>query len=121
MELVSFVSTESGKDLIVSFAVVDPEDPMDIESLTLLRTPVYEPLLPPDERGVSVSFERHTDDDHDLLEQVRWNERAATLRLESQLHEYELDLRKIDRSSIWKMRKVLKRMNYDGRIHMVGV
>ena len=121
MELVSFISTETGKDLILSFAVVDPEESTEIESLILLRTPVYEHILPPDERGVSVSFERYTDDEHDLLEEVRWNERAAILKLETQLREYELDLRKIDKSSLWKMRKLLKKMNYDGRIHMVGV
>ena len=122
VDLVSFISTETGKDLILSFAVVDPEEPTEIESLILLRTPIYEQFLPAHERGVSVSFERHTDEDeHDLLEQVRWNEKAAILKLETQLREYELDLRKVDKSSLRSMRKLLKKMNYDGRIQLVGV
>ncbi|MEA3090591.1 MAG: hypothetical protein QOJ04_1933, partial [Caballeronia sp.] len=45
METVAFISTENGDDLIVSFAVIDPADPTEIESLTLLRTPKYEHLL----------------------------------------------------------------------------
>ena len=121
MDLVGFISTESGKDLIVSFAVVDPEDPTQIESLTLLRTPMYEGILPADERGVSVSFERYIADDRNLLEAVRWNEKDATLKFETQLPNYELDLRKVDKSSLSKMRKVLKKMNYDGRVQMFGV
>jgi hypothetical protein len=121
MDLVGFISTESGKDLIVSFAVVDPEDPTQIESLTLLRTPMYEGILPADERGVSVSFERYVADERDLLEEVRWNEEAAILELETQLRTYELDLRKVDKTSLSTMRKVLKKMNYDGRVQMFGV
>nr|WP_199242084.1 hypothetical protein [Paraburkholderia sp. BL8N3] len=47
-----FISTENGDDLIVSFAVVDPTDATEIDSLTLLRTPKYEHLLGDWERGV---------------------------------------------------------------------
>ncbi|TCK32767.1 hypothetical protein B0G84_8645 [Paraburkholderia sp. BL8N3] len=52
METVVFISTENGDDLIVSFAVVDPTDATEIDSLTLLRTPKYEHLLGDWERGV---------------------------------------------------------------------
>jgi hypothetical protein len=38
MEEVSFIHTERGDDLIVSFAILGPE-PMEVKSLTLLRTP----------------------------------------------------------------------------------
>jgi hypothetical protein len=44
METVAFISTENGDDLIVSFAVIDPADPTEIESLTLLRTPMLKPF-----------------------------------------------------------------------------
>jgi hypothetical protein len=121
VDLVGFISTQSGKDLIVSFAVVDPEDPAEIESLTLLRTPMYEGFLPEEERGVSVSFERYIEDEHDLLEEVRWNEKSAILKLETQLRSYELDLRKVDKKSFSTMRKVLKKMNYDGCVQIFGV
>jgi hypothetical protein len=69
-KLSQFISTENGDDLIVSFAVIDPADPTEIESLTLLRTPKYEHLLADWERGVSVSFERYVEDDDELLEEL---------------------------------------------------
>ena len=74
MEIVNFISVESGKDLIVSFAVQALDDPSEIESLTLLRTPVYEHLLDESELGVHVSFDRHeAADEYDLLEEVQWD------------------------------------------------
>jgi hypothetical protein len=55
-EAVSFITTEDSDDLIVSFALEDDE-PGEVVSLILLRTPKYESLLPENERGVSVSHE----------------------------------------------------------------
>jgi hypothetical protein len=55
-EVVDFITTEDGDDLIVSFAIATPV-PGDVVSLTLLRTPKFEFALPDDERGVSVSHE----------------------------------------------------------------
>jgi hypothetical protein len=120
MDTVAFLSIESGKDLIVSFAVMVPNDPTEIESLTLLRTPVYEPLLEEWERGVSVSFERY-DDEEDWLEEVQWDKQGAVIRLKTRRRSYQLDLRKVDRNDQSAMRKVLKKMNYDRRIPMSGV
>lgn len=120
MDTVAFLAIESGTDLIVSFAVRVPDDPTDIESFTLLRTPVYEPLLEEWERGVSVSFERY-DDEEDWLEEVQWDEAGAVIRLKTRRRSYQLDLRKVDRNDQSAMRKVLKKMNYDRRIEMSGV
>ena len=110
-----------GKDLILSFAVLDPGDPTEIESLILLRTPVYESLLDAAERGVTVSFERYQSDDDDFLEEAYWNAETATIRLKTQMRTYELDLRKVDRRSLSAMRKVLKKMNFDRRIRLSGI
>src|SRR6266702_152787 len=81
METVAFISTENGDDLIVSFAVIDPADPPEIEILTLLRTPKYEHLLADWERGVSVSFERYVEDDEELLEELHLDRKSAGVRL----------------------------------------
>jgi hypothetical protein len=51
MEQVWFITSETGTDLIVSFAVRNPHYLEEIESLTLLRTPKYEHLLPPEKAG----------------------------------------------------------------------
>lgn len=52
MESVSFITTEEGDDLIVSFAIENPE-PGDVKSLILLRTLKYEFAFEEDERGVN--------------------------------------------------------------------
>lgn len=113
MDTANFLTVESGKDLILAFAVVDPDDPTQIESLILQRTPLYEPLLEEHERGVKVSFERFSADEEDRLIGVHWHEDARIIRIETQLRTYNLDLRKIDSSSLKSMRRVLKQMNYD--------
>ncbi len=121
METVSFISVESGTDLVLGYAVVAPGDPTQIESLILQRTPKFEPLLEEWERGVKVSFERYGLDETDLLDEVHWNDGAETLRIKTERRTYELDLRKVDRKSLTAMRKMLKKMNYDGRFQLSGV
>ncbi|WP_434667210.1 hypothetical protein P5W99_38495 [Paraburkholderia sp. A3BS-1L] len=121
METVAFISTENGDDLIVSFAVIDPADPTEVESLTLLRTPKYEHLLGDWERGVSVSFERYVEDDEELLEALHLDRKSAVVRLTTSLRNYELDIRKIGEREVKAMRKVLTRMNYDRRIRLLGI
>jgi hypothetical protein len=121
METVAFISTENGDDLIVSFAVIEPADPTEIESLTLLRTPKFEHLLGDWERGVRVSFERYEEDDDEFLEELHLDRKSAIVRLTTSLRNYELDLRKVDEREVEAMRKVLAQMNYDCRIRLMGV
>ena len=77
MERVSLITVESGDDLILSFAVQRHDDPSEIESLILMRTPKYEFILEEHERGVEVSFERHEDDQDDYLQKVDYVETAT--------------------------------------------
>jgi hypothetical protein len=121
METVAFISTENGDDLIVSFSVIDPADPTEIESLTLLRTPKYEHLLADSERGVSVSFGRYVEDDEELLEELHLDRKSSVVRLTTSVRNYELDLRKVDEKEVKAMRKVLSRMNHDRRIRLLGI
>ena len=121
MDTVAFVTTESGEDLILSFAVQDLEDPSEIESLILLRTPKYEFIVEEDERGVSVSFERYADEEDDYLKAVEYLEAESTVRLRTMSHEYELDVRKVDAKELRKMRQILRKMNYDQKFQTSGV
>ncbi|WP_245643865.1 hypothetical protein [Paraburkholderia oxyphila] len=121
METVAFISAENGDDLIVSFAVIDPEDSAEIESLILLRTPKYEHLLGDWARGVSVSFGRYVEDDEELLEEFHLDRKSAIVRLTTSLRNYELDIRKVDEREVTAMRKVLARMNYDRRFRLLGI
>jgi hypothetical protein len=123
MEIVAFITTESGDDLMVSFAVQDPSDPTSIESLTLSRTPKYESLMQSDERGTGVSFDRFPDDedDRDLLVEVRFSKRDQTVHIETRLRAYELDVGRVDATELAEMRKVFHEMNRDGRFRCVGL
>jgi len=121
METVAFITLEDSIDLIVAFAVMDPTDPAEIESLTLLRTPKYERLLEDAERGVKVSFERYDEEEDEFLQEAHFDRDAAVVRLKTRRRDYELDVRKVDKDEIKAMRKVLVKMNFDHRFQLSGV
>ena len=110
-DVVSFVTLQDGDDLIVSFAIAD-EEPGEIISLILLRTPKYEALLPADERGVSVSHEAFPeDDDRDRLRRLRMTESVVTI--ETTRTQYDLDVSDVDRRELLETQRILKKMNFD--------
>jgi hypothetical protein len=123
MELVAFKSCESGTDLVVSFAVRAPDDPADIESLTVMRTPKFEALCDEWERGATVSFEREEDDDDEfvLLREVKYAAEEKIVTVTSDRAVYELDVRKVDPEELKEMRRVLRKMNHDSSIKFEGV
>jgi hypothetical protein len=121
-ELVAFITVQTGEDLIISFAVCEPDDPSDIESLTILRTPKYEVFLEEWERGASVSFRRDLEGDETvLLREVFYapDEKYITLRTSHQT--YKLDVRKVDPSELSAMCDVFRKMNFDSTIRLTGV
>jgi len=121
-ELVAFITVETGEDLILAFAVCQPDDPTDIESLIILRTPKYEPILEEWERGAKVSFDRHPEGDETvLLREVFYapDDKRVTLRTDSQT--YKLDVRKVDPRELSAMCTVLRKMNFDSTIRLTGV
>lgn len=118
MYRVNFITTEKGDDLIVSFAVAAGDFPGDILSLTLLRTPKYEFILDPDERGVSVSWEKDEDESQLLLAVERSKD---VLKLNTTRREFTLDVSHVDDDDLRRMPKVLQKMNFDRVIKLTGV
>lgn len=112
MERVSFISNEDGDDLIVSFAVPD-EEFISVKSLTLLRTPKYEVLLPEEDLGVSVSFDDYPDDENDRLIEIEW--KGKDIRIVTERHKYLLDVARVDDDEIGEAQRILKKMNFDNR------
>ena len=111
MELVSFISIEDEPpDLILSFAVWQPELD-DIRSLILLRTPEYEFILDETERGVKVSDDAFSDDEDDMLKEIEFGD--DFVRIITDHHQFELDLKKVDEEDIEQAKTFLKRMNFD--------
>ena len=110
-------NTEHGDELIVSFAVAG-DFPGDVLSLTLLRTPKYEFILDPHERGVSVSWE----EDEDEREQLLGAECSGDkVKLNTTRREFTLDVSRVDVQELRRMRKVLQKMNFDKVIRLVGL
>jgi hypothetical protein len=119
---VSFISVETGDDLIVSFAVYEPDDPVDIESLIVLRTPKYERLLYDWERGASVSFDRGAfTDERLLLREVVYSSADNSIVLRTDRRTYNLDLRKVDSKELAAMCRVFRKMNFDSSIQLTGI
>jgi len=112
MKNVSFITTEEGDDLIVSFAI-QGTDPYDVKSLTLLRTPQYEFILDDAERGVNVSFDDYPDDEVDLLEAGEIERHLV--RLVTSLRQYTLNVQDVDYEEMKQAKRVLKKMNFDER------
>ena len=111
LDIVSFLTLQDGDDLIVSFAIAD-EEPGEIISLILVRTPKYEAFLPADERGVSVSHECFPqDDERDRLQRLKMTRSVVTI--ETTRTRYDLDVSDVDRRELREARRILKKMNFD--------
>jgi hypothetical protein len=121
-ELVAFITVQTGEDLVLSFAVCKPDDPADIESFTIVRTPKYEAFLEEWERGASVSFNRHLEGDEIvLLREVLYAPDDKCITLRTGHRTYKLDVRKVDPSELSAMCGVLRKMNFDSSIRLTGV
>jgi hypothetical protein len=115
MEIVDFITVESGDDLIVSFAIRGAE-PNEIRSLTLQRTPKYENLLDDSERGVNVSDEDCEEEGNDFLEAVEL--RSDEVQIVSKRLGYQLDCSGVDAEEIEAAKNILLAMNFDSRFRL---
>jgi len=113
MECVRFITIGYDSDLVVSFAI-RAEDPSDVKSLILLRTPEHERFLYPWEQGVKVSYDDFLDEDwedFDILQSIEL-ERGA-VRITTRRRKYALDIQNVDRDQIRRAAEILRRMNFD--------
>ena len=81
-----------------------------------MRTPKYEFVFDEAERGVRVSDEAWLDDEDDMLEKIEFGD--DFVRVIANRHQFELDLRKVDKKEIKHAKAILKRMNFDNRFEM---
>ena len=81
-----------------------------------MRSPKYEFYLDEIERGVKVSDEAWTDDEDDMLEEIEFDD--DLVRIITNHHEFELDLRKVDKEEIEQTKAFVKRMNFDNCFEM---
>jgi hypothetical protein len=109
------MTNESGDDLIISFAI-DQDAPGEVLSVILMRTPKFEHVLDPSERGVHVSHERYPDSDIESLR--RFSLRHGIAEITSTRRTYVLDVSQVDPAELSEARRILKRMNADGSFHL---
>jgi len=100
----------------VSFAIIPEDNLFDVKSLTLLRTPKYEFILDDAERGVNVSYNDFPDDEDDRLEKITVGE--DMVKLVTSHRRYVVDIRHVDNKQKRRMKKALKKMNFDGRFKL---
>lgn len=115
MQNASFITTEDGVDLVVSFAILLGDD-ADVKSLTLLRTPKYEFALDESKRGVRVFSDDFPDEQNELLEQMTIEGDVVTLTTNYRAH--TVSIKNVDAGEIEQSKKILKKMNYDNRFKL---
>ena len=120
MNIAAFITIETGDDLLVSFAIPAGDDPVDVDSLTLLRTPKFEGFLDDAERGVKVMPE-DDDDEHELLKEFGFDKDALIVRFTTANRVYEVDVSHVDPDELTGMCEVLRQMNFDRRFKLSGV
>ena len=111
---VQFITSEDEQDLIVSFAIA----PSAHRSLTLLRSPQYEHLLPKEERGATVAPLDPKDVATDFLVSVRWLGHGVIVK--TQRHEYKLDVSAVAESEVAEAQAVVRKMVKDGTVYRDG-
>lgn len=75
--------------------------------------PKYEFILDGAERGVNVSYDDFPDDEDDYLEEIEVG--RDIVRLVTSHRRYTLDVRHVDDDQKKRMKRILKRMNFDNR------
>jgi hypothetical protein len=110
MDHVDFITTEASNDLIVSFAICGDE-PGEVRSVTLLRTPKYESILDSSERGVHVSDEDLENDDGNILESITFL--GFQVHIVSRLTDHRLDCIDVDPTEVAAAKTMVRQMNFD--------
>ena len=112
MHSVEFITLEDeDPDLVVSFALA----PQATSSITLMRTPKYESLLPDEERGVVVAAGIHGTDERELLVSISINMQEGLGAIVSSKKTYELSLTNIPTEDLEASVALLRQMNFDTR------
>ena len=111
MRHVEFITLEDEQDLIVSFALA----PSAQESLTLLRAPHYEHLLPPEERRATVSLSSHREEG-DHVVSVLWQ--GSSIKVQSERHTYLLEALAITPEEKEEALVVLRKMAKNTELHV---
>jgi hypothetical protein len=105
----SFITIDEDPDLIVSFGLA----PSGTRSLTLIRSPHLEHLIPAEECGVTVSYSGDTSGVPHFLLSVDWADESVRFEATNQI--YNLDVSGVEDLEITEAKRILSLMNADGK------
>ena len=100
-----FITLESEADLIIAFGL----EPSGAETLQLIRSPQFEHILDPDQRGVRVSYTRDLSGEDHLLRSLDWI--GNILRIVTTRGKYTVDISRVDTDEIAEAKRILKLMH----------
>ena len=115
MKTAWFITNEDGDDLIVSFAI-PTDDSCNVKSLTLLRTPKHEYAMEEFERGVKVSYEDFPNDRNEFLKKLTIEGNMVTITSDNR--NYMISINNVEQKEIQKSKRILEKMNFDGRFEL---
>ena len=112
MDNVNFIHTEVGTDIILSLSF-DEGTEFGIEGFIIVRTPKYEFLLLPHERGASINWDEETDT-IEIIKEITCVGNEITF--ESTLRSYQFDISNLTKDEKNEPWKTVDRMNFDNSI-----
>ena len=108
MDKVQFTTIEDNDDLILSFSF-DEGTEFGVEGFIIQRSPKFEFVLSPHERGPSIDW---TEDD--VIVTVKEIELSRSMVvIKTQYEEYAFDLSRLSDKEFGAIVKILKKMNFD--------
>lgn len=108
MDRVLFTTIEDNDDLILSFSF-DEGTEFGFGGFIIQRTPKYEFVLMPHERGPSIAW---TDDDEVItIKEVELSRQVIVIK--TRYDSYSFDLSRISEEEFKAVVKMLKKMNFD--------
>lgn len=116
MEKVMFTTLEHSDDIIISLSC-DEESTFGVDGFTGLKTPKYEFLLEPDERGACVEWD-DTDDIPVLLDQVFISREEVRIITRGKVQVCRFDIRKITDEEYDDLVKHFHLINFDNSIRI---
>jgi hypothetical protein len=108
MDIVRFTTIEDNDDLILSFSF-DEGTEFGIDGFIIQRSPKFEFILMPHERGPSIDW---TDDDEIITaKEIELSREVVVIRTQYEL--YSFDISKISDEEFKEVLEMLKKMNFD--------
>jgi len=113
MDKVAFVRLENSDDILISFSFEEGTR-FGIGGFLIQRTPKYEYIFKPEERGASVSWDE--DDILVLLDEVYINRKQVSIKTKGKVEQYQFDLSDLSDDEYDDLVKHFCIINFDNSI-----